>query len=184
MHPTPRIPGFAGEFLWELEIADRQMTAMAEAIPSEQYLWRPRQDARSISEVFVHVAAGNFMLLEAVGATAPVDLYDGLPAQGEQRLWGLVRRNDELEKNIREKGAVIDVLKRSFEAIRKSFAHADAAALDQGLHFFGEQTTVRRVYLRLLAHMHEHMGQMIAYVRINDIDIPWPDWRPDRRPPL
>jgi uncharacterized damage-inducible protein DinB len=184
MHLTSRIPGFRGEFLWELEIAERQMTAMAGAIPSERYVWRPHRDARAISEVFVHVAAGNFMLLEAVGGTAPVDLYEGVPAQGEERLWGLVRRNDELEKNIREKGTVIDVLKRSLEAIRKLFAQADDAALDQHLHFFGEQTTVRRVYMRLLAHMHEHMGQMIAYIRINSIDIPWPDWRPDRRPPL
>ena len=45
----------------------------------------------------------------------------------------------------------------------------------------GEQTTVRRVYLRLLAHADEHMGQMIAYLRFNGIAPPWPDWRPDRR---
>jgi hypothetical protein len=40
---------------------------------------------------------------------------------------------------------------------------------------------VRRVYLRLLAHTDEHMGQMIAYLRFNGIVPTWPDWRPDRR---
>ena len=44
-----------------------------------------------------------------------------------------------------------------------SFCQASDAELDRRLHFFGEGTTVRRVYLRLLAHAHEHMGQMIAY---------------------
>ena len=182
MHSTPRIEGFRGEFLWELEIAERQMMAMVEAIPAEKYDWRPDQKARSVSEVFVHVAAGNFMLLEAVGAVAPIDLYGEVHGEGQQRILGLIRRNDELEKRLREKAAVTDVLKRSLGAVRSSVSQADDAELGRGLHFFGEQTTVRRVYLRLLAHAHEHMGQMIAYMRINGMSPPWPDWRPDRRP--
>ena len=184
MHPTPRTEGYHGEFLWELEIAGRQMMAMAEAIPVETYDWRPDQKARSISEIFVHVAVGNFMLLEVVGAAAPVDLYGQVPAEGPERLWGLIRRNDDLEKSVREKAAVQDILKRSLKAVRKSFTQANDAELDQGRHFLGEQTTVRRVYLRLLAHTHEHMGQMIAYMRINGMSPPWPDWRPYRRPTL
>jgi uncharacterized damage-inducible protein DinB len=167
MHPTPRIDGFRGEFLWELEIAERQMMAMVEAIPGEKYDWRPDQKARSISEVLVHVAAGNFMLLEAVGAPAPVDLYGQVPAGGQERFLGLIRRNDEMEKSVREKVAVSEILKRSLQAVRNSVTQADDAELDQHRHFFGEQTTVHRVYLRLLAHTHEHMGQMIAYMRIN-----------------
>jgi hypothetical protein len=102
MHPTPRIDGFRGEFLWELEIAERQLTAMAEAIPAAMYAWRPDQRARSISEVFVHVAAGNFMLLEVVGVEAPFDLYAGVPAQGQERFLGLIKRNDELEAYARK----------------------------------------------------------------------------------
>ena len=157
--------------------------AMVESIPAEKYDWRPDRNARSISEVFVHVAAGNFMLLEAVGAVAPVDLYGQVPADGQERFRGLIRRNDELEKSVREKVAVTDVLKRSLQAVQSSVNQADDTKLDQRLHFFGEQTTVRRVYLRLLAHTHEHMGQMIAYMRINGMSPPWPDWRPDRRAP-
>lgn len=155
---------------------------MAEAIPAEQYDWRPDLNARSISEVLVHVAAGNFMLLEVVGAAAPGDLYGQLPVQGQERFKGLIRRNDELEKTVREKIAVTDVLKRSLQAVRTSITETDATKLVQHRHFLGEQTTVRRVYLRLLAHTHEHMGQMIAYMRINGMSPPWPDWRPDRRP--
>jgi uncharacterized damage-inducible protein DinB len=180
MHPIPRIEGFRGEFLWELEIAERQMVSMAEAIPAGKYDWRPDPKARSVSEVLVHVAAGNFMLLEVVGTAAPVDLYSQLPAQGPERFWGLIQRNDELEKGVRERAVVTDLLKRSLQAVRTSFIGAGDPELDRRLHFLGEETTVRRVYLRLLAHTHEHMGQLVAYLRTNGIPPLWPDWRPDR----
>lgn len=184
MNPIPGIDGFRGEYLWELEVAERQITGMAEAIPAEKYDWRPDQKARSISEVLVHIAAGNFLLLDAVGVAAPADLYGQVPAEGLGRVVGLIRRNDELEKSVREKVAVTEVLKRSLQAVRNSMTQAVDVDLDQQRLFFGAQATVRRVYLRLLAHSHEHMGQMIAYMRINGMTPPWPDWRPDRRPPV
>lgn len=178
---TRRIAGFRGEFLWEFEIATRQTVAMAEAIPEEKYGWRPDRSARSASEVLVHIATGNFMLLDAIGITAPTDIYAHLPGDGSERSAALMRANDELAANLREKSAVVSLLKRSFETLNQSFNQASEAALERRLHFFGEETTVRRVYLRLLAHSHEHMGQMIAYLRCNGIAPPWPDWRPDRR---
>jgi uncharacterized damage-inducible protein DinB len=82
---------------------------------------------------------------------------------------------------VREKNVVVALLRRSLEAVNQSFTQATAPELDRRPHFFGEETTVRRVYLRLLTHTHEHMGQMIAYLRFNGIAPPWPDWRPDRR---
>jgi uncharacterized damage-inducible protein DinB len=176
-----RPEGVRGEFLWELEIAERQIVAIAEAIPAEKYEWRPDPKARSISEVFVHVAAGIFMILDFIGTAAPDNLYGGVASHSEERFAGLIRRNDELEKSLREKSAVTNVLKQSIETLRGSLNRADEREFARGLHFFGEQTTVRRVYLRLLAHTHEHMGQMIAYLRSNNMSPPWPDWRPDRR---
>jgi uncharacterized damage-inducible protein DinB len=176
-----RMAGFRGEFLWELEIAERQIVAIAECIPAEQYDWRPVAQARSFSEVFVHVATGNFMLLDVIGIAAPVDLYAQIPADGDARIQGLIRRNDELVASMREKDAVVGLLERSLHAVSQSFAKASDGELNRRLHFFGEETTVRRVYLRLLAHTDEHMGQMIAYLRFNRIASPWPDWRPDRR---
>ena len=173
-----QIEGFRGEFLWELEIVERQTLALAEAIPVDQYDWRPDPQARSVSEVFMHVAAGNFMLLDVAGHAAPVDLYDRVPAEGAEHFWGLVKRNDEIERELRDKARVIDLLRRSFQA---AGAAAPQAELDRPVNFFGEETTIRRVFLRLLAHTHEHMGQMIGYVRCMGLRVPWQDWRPDRR---
>jgi uncharacterized damage-inducible protein DinB len=153
---------------------------MAEALPADKFAWRPDPKIRPVSAVLVHVAAGNFMLLEAVGVPVPKDLYGQVP-EGEQRLWSLIRRNDELEASIVEKDAVVEVLKRSPKSVSQSLSQSSDAELERRLNFFGEETTVRRVYLRMLAHAHEHMGQMIAYLRFNGIAPPWPDWRPDRR---
>jgi len=177
----PRIPGFPGEFLWELDIVERQITALADAFPGDKYDWRPDSTARSVSEVFIHVAAGIFMLLDVTGVAAPKEIYVRLPSDGLERFVGLIRRNDELEKTVREKADVVGLLRRSLAAARRSFEQAGEFELERRLQFFGEETSVRRIYLRLLAHTHEHMGQMIAYLRVNGIGAPWPDWRPDRR---
>jgi uncharacterized damage-inducible protein DinB len=181
MPPTPRIAGFRGEYLWELEIAERQLLALAEAIPEEKYDWWPDASARSVCEVFVHIAAGNFMLLDVMGSAPPVDLYGEVKAHGQERMWALVRRNDELEKNLRDKASVIKMLRQSLEGVNQLFSASNEDVLSRRQHFFGEETTVCRVYLRLLAHMHEHMGQMIGYARCMGISAPWQDWRPDRR---
>jgi uncharacterized damage-inducible protein DinB len=178
---TNRIAGFRGEYLWELEIVERQVVAIAECVPSEQYDWRPAADARSFAEVFVHVATGNFMLLDIVGVVAPLDLYAAVPPEGTARFHGMMRRNDELTASVRKKDVAIDMLRRSLLAVAQSFTRATDEELNRTLHFFREETTVRRVYMRMLAHTHEHMGQMIAYLRFNGITVPWPDWRPDRR---
>ena len=175
-----RLEGFCGEYLWELEIASGQTLALAEAFPNEKYAWRPDPQARTVSEVFVHVATGNFMLLDVIGVPAPADLYDQVPARGQERFLGLIRRNDDLMANLREKSTVVALLKRSLQTVQQSFMHAGDVELERRLHFFNEETSVRRAYLRLLAHSHEHMGQMIAYLRFNGIAPPWPDWRPDR----
>ena len=40
-----RFPGFKGEYLWEFDIAARQLSALAEAFPEARYRWRPAETA-------------------------------------------------------------------------------------------------------------------------------------------
>ena len=173
--------GFRDEFLWELGIVIKQIGAIAEAIPADKFGWRPDPSARSVSQVFVHVAAGNFMLLDQIGVAAPIDLFNEIPAEGEARLWAMVHKNDEMELTLVDKEAVVAFLKRSLDLVAESMGQAGDSEIKRRIRFFGNDTTVRRVYLRMLAHGHEHMGQMIAYTRAMGLPMPWPDWRPDRR---
>jgi hypothetical protein len=64
---STRLVGFKGEYLWEFDIAERQLLALVEAFPAERYGWRPADTARSVREVLMHVAVGNLMLLGIVG---------------------------------------------------------------------------------------------------------------------
>jgi uncharacterized damage-inducible protein DinB len=189
-----RVAGFQAEFLAEFEIATRQILALANAFPADAYDWYPDSRARTVSEVFVHIATGNYLLLDIAGVPVPADLYHHLPAADplpntqtatkpdpsttSDRFSAFLRTNDDLVANIREKSEVIALLERSFEAVEEAFRQTSEPDLDRELHFGGQLSTVRRVYLRLLTHTHEHMGQMIAYLRCNNIAPPWPDWRP------
>jgi uncharacterized damage-inducible protein DinB len=176
-----RLPGFTGEYLWEFDIADRQLVALAEAFPLERYGWRSAETARSVSEILVHVAAGNLTLLGIVGVEAAPDLYGKLEGEIVPRLMRMIEKNDSLEKSITDKEAVIALLRRSLDAVRTAFTQTPAAELERQDVFFGERTTVRRVYMRGLTHMHEHMGQLIAYTRAMGLAAPWPDWRESGR---
>ncbi len=161
------------EYLGELGYAGKNVIALAQAMPAEKYAWRPGAGVRSASEVYMHIAAGNFLLLEVVGQKAPEDLYGKLEASGRERMMALIKRNAELEKTVTEKQRVVALLERSLAAVREAFEKASAADLDKPVDFFGRPTTVRGVYLRLLAHVNEHMGQSVAYARVNGIVPPW-----------
>ncbi len=164
--------GFRGEYLEEWRVPSTQIVQLAEAIPAEKYSWRPAAGVRSISEVYLHIALGNFLLLDIAGVKAPDDLYRSV-APGGKRAEAIVAKNNELEKSVKDKRQVIDLLKRSFTAVKDNFSKSDEAKLNQPVDFFGTKTTVRGIYLRILAHNNEHMGQSVAYARMNGIVPPW-----------
>jgi len=174
---SARIPGFIGEYLWELDMASRQLLALAESVPEERYGWKPVDDVRTFSAVLVHLGAANFGLLLAAGSQAPEcgDLYGHLRLSEPSHLAAMILKNTSLERSITGKAEVITLLRRSLEVVAASITAASAEDLERPVQFFGEQTTVRRVYLRILAHCHEHMGQAIAYVRASGGELPWPD---------
>jgi len=167
--------GFRAEYLAELDVARIQLLALAAAVPEELYGWRPAESTRSFSAVLVHIAAGNLALLRMIGVRAPAvaDLYGSLEGDELEQLGATIHRNVSLERTMTDKPGVTELLTRSFDAAREAFSAAED--LDRSGTFFGQQTTVRRVYLRLLAHSHEHMGQAIAYVRSCGLKAPWPD---------
>lgn len=142
-------------WLPEFNHASKQILALAEATPAEQYGWRPAPGVRSTSEVYMHIVKGNYMLLTMSGATAP-PRYAKLPK--------------DFEKSITTKAEVIEWLKDSQDAVRTAYPKLD---LNKKADFFGQPTTASAVLLRLLVHSHEHMGQAIAYARMSGVVPPW-----------
>ena len=168
-----QVAGFKNEYLDDFAVTSRQVVQLAEAMPAEKYAWRPGEGVRSASEVYVHIAAGNFLLLALAGVKPPDEYFPRELASGKDSVQAIIEHNTKLEKSITEKDKVGRMLKASLDAVREQFSKLTPADLDKPADFFGDKTTVRRVYLRILAHVNEHMGQSIAYARVNGVVPPW-----------
>ncbi len=55
----------------EFTLTSRQLLQLADATPGDKFGWRPAPGVRSISEVYMHLAAGNLWLLQQAGTTPP-----------------------------------------------------------------------------------------------------------------
>lgn len=143
---------FRADFLRDVEQAEKKFTSLAEAMPAEKYSWRPAEGVRSVSEVFVHVAGANAGLLRFAGVQPPA---------------GFAR---DAEKTVTAKPKVEEMLKQSFEHLRQAAADAD---LNKQVKFFGRTSTVQELLIFIGNHMHEHLGQSIAYARVNGVVPPW-----------
>jgi len=139
----------------EFTATSRQLLELAEAIPEEKYAWRPAAGVRSISEVYMHIALGNFWLLEQAGGKSPLDL---------------ATLGKTPEKSITGKAQVLDFLRKSFDAVKAQYQSIDRA---KPVQFLGQPTTSDKVFLRILVHDNEHMGQSVAYARMIGVVPPW-----------
>jgi uncharacterized damage-inducible protein DinB len=147
--------GVRGEILAQFDEAADKLVQLAEAIPQDKFTWRPGAGVRSVSEVFLHVAGSNQYMLTAVGVPAAT--------QGE----------NDLERSTTDKAQVIAQLKAANASVRAAIQAMRDADLDKATKLFGMDMTYRGVCLVLQSHVHEHLGQMIAYARTNGIVPPW-----------
>ena len=144
--------GYDGEWLH----VSRQLVELAEAIPADKYSWRPADGVRSVSEVIMHIAITNYGLLEFTGPKFPADL-DG----------------NHGEKTITSKDQAVAWLKKSLDAVKTAHAAVKPADLRRPVKINGVDSNVDDMYLRIIVHANEHMGQLVAYARMNGIAPPW-----------
>ena len=144
--------GFDGEW----GHVSRQLLALAEATPAEKFAWRPAPGVRSTSEVYMHIAMANFYLLSVTGPKLPADL-----------------KSVDLEKTVTGKAEVIDWLKRSLDAVKTAHAGVKPDDLQRKVKVNGRDATVDGMYLRIIVHANEHMGQLVAYARMTGVVPPW-----------
>jgi hypothetical protein len=68
---------------------------------------------------------------------------------------------------------VINWLKRSLDAVKTARANLKPGDLDRKVKIESRDATVDGMYLRIIVHANEHMGQLVAYARTNGIAPPW-----------
>jgi len=154
--PDPNFEGVWEGYDGEWGHVSRQLLALAEAIPADKYTWRPAKGVRSVSEVFMHITQANFYLLSVTGPKMPADM-----------------ESETLEQTVTSKPEVIAELKRSLEAVKTARAHVKPGDLERRVKIEGKTVPVDGMYLRIIVHDNEHMGQLIAYARMNGIVPPW-----------
>ena len=156
----PMLVQSAPEGLWqgydgEWRHVSSQLLALAEATPEEKFAWRPAPGVRSTGEVYMHIAMANFYLLSVTGPKMPADLKEGM------------------DKSVTSKAEVINWLKRSLDAVKQAHSAVTPKDLARKVHIVDRDATVDGMYLRIIVHANEHMGQLIAYARMTGVVPPW-----------
>lgn len=152
------------ELLADVETQHKKFSQLATAM-NGKYTWRPVEKVRTVSEVLQHVSGENYALPVVLGVKAPA----GFAAATMQEAFGSAA---EMEK-ITDESAVKAEIDKSFAHLKQAFASVSEKDMNTPIEVFGTKTTKRGFMVMILTHMHEHLGQMVAYARMAGVAPPW-----------
>ena len=154
-------PSPLGDVLFSFSELESHVLALAKAVPEDKYGWRPVDGVRSFREVFLHIAQGTHLLLTIANGASKEEIKKQIEAQTT------------IEKEPLDKEHVIKMLADNFAEAKSAFESAKSGSLSRDIDFFGSATTQRGVFAYINTHTAEHLGQAIAYARVNAITPPW-----------
>ena len=135
-----------------------KVVALAEAMPGDTYSWSPSEGVASVVSVYMHIARYNYMYLaENMGVDSPV-------SAAEYGRW---------EDEVTDKAEALRIARASMEHVRSTIAGMSDADMQEATRLYGRGVGKWAVLLQLVAHMNEHLGQSIAYARMNGVVPPW-----------
>lgn len=147
---------FVSDFLSVYTTATDKMVQLGNAIPKESYSWRPGEGVRSVKETILHVTSANYFFGSQLGTDVP----EGIDPQA-------------IEKSDMSKKEAIDALNKSVDFAQNAIKNMPQEEMNTELTLFGQTFTKRQVVFILGDHAAEHLGQLIAYARMNEIIPPW-----------
>lgn len=146
---------FKDQFSRHFDYASRVLS-LAEAMPADKYSWRPGEDVMSVEEVYTHIARYNFYYLESsLGILAPKDV------------------DMENLESITGKKNVVAILERSIKHVKAAIKGMPVSKLQEKTEMYGNTVNGQAVLMQLVTHKSEHVGQSIAYARMNGVVPPW-----------
>ena len=148
--------GFLEESKARLQQLEEKFTGLAGAVPADKYTYRPADGVRSMSEVLLHIATANYAVARALGTPPP----EGLNLRG-------------LQSSTTDKAAIEERIKLSFDHLNGAVGKIAAGDADKAMRMFGNDTTTRGALSIATNHLSEHLGQSIAYARVNGVTPPW-----------
>ena len=144
--------GFLNDFSKKWQSAMEYTLEFAEAMPARLYDYRPTEDQMPFHRQLTHIA-GNMIWLSTA-------FLGGTDFEGE------------LHNLPESKEKVRDHLRQAFEYTARVTANFDPARLDDTVEFVDGPLTKRQIFLLLNDHVTHHRGQLVVYLRLNDIKPP------------
>lgn len=150
-------PGIRGELQSNLNEASDKIVELAGAMPERKWNWRPMTGVRSVAEVYRHIAQANYLMCSFLGAKPPMPMDE--------------LRTLDTSPQPREK--TIQLLRDSYAFVNRVIVDMPDSDLSQTVEFFGKPMSKEALLFQIASHAHEHLGQSIAYARMNHIVPPW-----------
>lgn len=144
------------DFLEIYNTSTNKVAQLADAMPDDKLDWRPAEGIRSAKEAILHIASANYFFGSQLGMEIP----EGIDPQS-------------MEQSDISKEKAMNVFKESVAFVRKAFSNMEPAVFDEELDLFGNTFTKRQVMYIVGSHAAEHLGQLIAYARMNGVTPPW-----------
>jgi uncharacterized damage-inducible protein DinB len=157
-------PSLTADLVGDLSQAEQKVVGLAKAIPESKYAWRPAAGVRSVGDVLRHVASDNYLLPAVLGATP--DSSTGIKADDYKTATAFEQRKATKDSTVAE-------LERSFAFLKQSIQNAPADQMGDTVTLFGQSFTRQQALILTATHLHEHLGQLIAYARSNGVTPPW-----------
>ena len=153
----------AADFLLPFDDLEKEVLALAKAIPDEKYAWRPGPGVRSFQEVLLHIANANRLLVNVA-----------IKSPSREEIMKQIEQNGKNEHDTASKEKILSMLAESFAGVRQAMEGVrTASALTRDADMFGTPASLGGVLATIDTHTAEHLGQLIAYARVNGIVPPW-----------
>ncbi|HYM24927.1 MAG TPA: DinB family protein [Vicinamibacterales bacterium] len=144
-------------FSADLDNLQQKFVGLAQAFPQDKYTWRPMDGVRSVSEVLVLAAMEGYGFIPSG--------FGGKPGIAQDEMGKL--------RSLTDKAQIIEHLNKAFAHAKKEVEAADPASLTGTRKMMGRDLTTPQVAVFIGGDLHEHLGQLIAYARMNHIVPPW-----------
>lgn len=148
---------FIEDYLERLENSRKYLILVAEMMPEDKYNFRATQESLTFAENLLHIGFA-------------VDWHSqSLLGGRESRDW----KTDTIFKaNNKSKEEMIATIDKTFDEAINLIKAFDTTQLNNKLDYFGLNRSKRQIFLLLADHITHHRGQMLVYLRLNELVPP------------
>lgn len=143
---------FLSDYKIKWKNATEYTLEFAKAMPEEAYSFKPVPVEMSFGEQLKHIA-GNMVWLSSSYLGGAKTTLDPMNAGSSKK-------------------EIIAVLEKSFAYAAETVNHLNEKVLNQNVDFFAGFMTKRRILLLMTDHVTHHRGQLVVYLRLNNIEPP------------